>query len=86
MDQGKGAKKEMRMHPQFVDIGALGGLWRIKSCLNVSPIDVVSQVCHIVIFPELEAETATSPILVSRSGMFLHTSIFPFAFLYRSDH
>ena len=48
-----------------------------QSCLDSSSIEIVLEVCHIVLLPKLEAATTTSPILVSRSGVFLHRSIFP---------
>lgn len=48
------------------------------SCLNSSSIEIAFEVCHIVLLPELEAATTTTaPILVPRSGVFLHRSIFP---------
>jgi hypothetical protein len=76
VDQGEGAKKEVRMCAEFIDIASRGAT-ADQSCLDSSSIESVLEVCHIVLLPELEAATTTSPILVPRSGVFLHRSMFP---------
>lgn len=75
MDQGEGAKKEIRMRAEFIDLVSRGAK-ADQSCLDSSSVEIAFEVCHIVLLPELEAAT-TSPILVPRSGVFLHRSIFP---------
>ena len=85
MDQGEGAKKEMRICAEFIDSLSRGAT-ADQSCLDSSSIEIVLEVCHIVLLPELEAATTTSPILVPDPVCFYIDLYSHCLLLCRSDH